>query len=324
MNDTGLAARRAALEARRAKLSEAQQAVLEGRLSGHVPPDIRRDPCVLPLNEGAGAPLFLVHPAGGDVLCFAALAREVGDRPVYGLQSPGFAGEREPFTTMEAIGAHFVGAVRQVQPTGPYHLAGWSLGAQVAFELAHQLTAAGQDVEFLGLIDGNPAAGPDARATLDEAAFADHASWLDGIVQYLERVWGRRLDVSTVALGGLDPNAQLEAFVHSLEQAKVGIPHATVPSVQQLKRVLAVYKANMRALIAYSMKVYPGPMTVILADEPADWTVAARAQWAALTTRELVVRETKGDHYSLMASPQVEGLGALLRTLLDDGPRGRT
>jgi thioesterase domain-containing protein len=324
MNENALAARRAALEARRAKLSEAQQAVLEGRLAGQVAPMVRRDPCVVSLHEGAGAPLFLVHPAGGDVLCFAALARQIGDRTVYGLQSPGFAGEREPFTTMQEIGAHFVEAIRQVQPTGPYRLAGWSLGAQVAFEIAHQLTAAGHDVEFLGLIDGDPAAGPTARTSLDEAAFADNASWLDGIVRYLEQVWGRSLAVSTKALAGLAPNAQLEAFVRALDEAKVEVPHATVPSVQQLRRVLAVYKANMRALIAYELKVYPGPMTLILGDEPAEWTTAARAQWASLTTRELVVRETRGDHYSLMASPQVEGLGALLGSLLHGGPRGRT
>ncbi len=46
--------------------------------------------------RGTEPPLFLVHPAGGDVLCFAGLARHLGpDQPVYGLQSRGLGGGRE-------------------------------------------------------------------------------------------------------------------------------------------------------------------------------------------------------------------------------------
>jgi thioesterase domain-containing protein len=43
--------------------------------------------------------------------------------------------------------------IRQVQPSGPYQLGGWSLGGVIAYEIAQQLQAAGQQVQMLALID---------------------------------------------------------------------------------------------------------------------------------------------------------------------------
>src|SRR4029077_3089557 len=39
------------------------------------------------------------------------------------------------------------------QPDGPYFLGGYSFGGLVAYEMAQQLSARGQQVAFLGLID---------------------------------------------------------------------------------------------------------------------------------------------------------------------------
>ena len=51
------------------------------------------------------------------------------------------------------MAADYVEALVQVQPRGPYHLAGWSTGGVVAYEMAQQLVSAGQAVTLLGLID---------------------------------------------------------------------------------------------------------------------------------------------------------------------------
>ncbi|KAL1445715.1 hypothetical protein MTO96_044871 [Rhipicephalus appendiculatus] len=46
--------------------------------------------------------------------------------------------------------------LREVQPQGPYHLAGYSFGAMVAFEVAVQLQASGESVGSLTFLDGAP------------------------------------------------------------------------------------------------------------------------------------------------------------------------
>nr|WP_306464213.1 non-ribosomal peptide synthetase [Corallococcus exiguus] len=117
-------------------------------------------------REGSQRPFFCVHPVGGNVLAYAALAKQLGpEQPFYGLQSQGLDGSRPPLDTVEAMAALYVNAVRTVQPHGPYRLGGWSMGGVVAFEMARQLQARGETVELVALIDPSPAT--DDRVPLD-------------------------------------------------------------------------------------------------------------------------------------------------------------
>ncbi|EGH49248.1 amino acid adenylation, partial [Pseudomonas syringae pv. pisi str. 1704B] len=49
-----------------------------------------------------------------------------GDFPIYGL--PGIGLGQQQLRTMECLAARMVERIRQVQPRGPYRLAGWSFG----------------------------------------------------------------------------------------------------------------------------------------------------------------------------------------------------
>lgn len=55
------------------------------------------------------------------------------------------------------MAADYLALIRTVQPTGPYYLLGWSFGGLVAHEMGVQLTAAGEHVALLGLLDAFPA-----------------------------------------------------------------------------------------------------------------------------------------------------------------------
>ncbi|HEX5718504.1 MAG TPA: amino acid adenylation domain-containing protein, partial [Thermoanaerobaculia bacterium] len=105
---------------------------------------------LVPIREGGPRPpLFLVHPVGGNLLCYAELARLIGsEQPVWGLQSP----DRAP-DTLEGMARLYLEALRTVQPHSPYRLAGWSLGGVIAFEMARQIEVQGGEVGSLVLID---------------------------------------------------------------------------------------------------------------------------------------------------------------------------
>jgi thioesterase domain-containing protein len=45
--------------------------------------------------------------------------------------------------------------MRTIQPHGPYRLAGWSLGGVLAYEMATQLTAQGETVDYLAIFDAH-------------------------------------------------------------------------------------------------------------------------------------------------------------------------
>ncbi len=104
--------------------------------------------------NGAGTPFFCVHSLGSNLVSYRKLAALVGDgQPFYGLQPHGLDGSQPPHESVEEMAAHYVREIRAVQPTGPYRVGGVCLGGMVAFEMAQQLRAAGQDVSFLGMID---------------------------------------------------------------------------------------------------------------------------------------------------------------------------
>ncbi len=108
--------------------------------------------------EGSKPPLFLVPGLGGNVVCYFAMARLLGaDQPLYALQSRGLDGEEIPFDRVGPMAAHYLSEIRQVQRTGPYFLGGVCFGGIVAFEMAQQLRAAGEEVSFLLLLETWPA-----------------------------------------------------------------------------------------------------------------------------------------------------------------------
>nr|XP_023678449.1 fatty acid synthase isoform X2 [Paramormyrops kingsleyae] len=109
-------------------------------------------PTVTRLNEveSAERPLFLVHPIEGSITAFRTLTAKLSV-PCYGLQCTKAA----PLDSIQSLASYYVECVRQVQPDGPYRVAGYSFGACVAFEMCSQLQAAGRSVEQLFLFDGS-------------------------------------------------------------------------------------------------------------------------------------------------------------------------
>ncbi|KAK8782542.1 hypothetical protein V5799_016118 [Amblyomma americanum] len=100
--------------------------------------------------EGS-APLFVVHSIQGHVNALFELAAYLPIRTI-GLQRTADI----PVRSIKEMAAIYRQKLKQVQPTGPYHLAGYSFGAAVAFELAVQLQASGASVNSLTLLDGAP------------------------------------------------------------------------------------------------------------------------------------------------------------------------
>ncbi|MGV9672577.1 amino acid adenylation domain-containing protein [Gordonia sp. NPDC003504] len=136
---------------------------------------------VLPLRRTphptGAAPLFVVHPAIGLSWSFGSLLPHVPtDREVYGLQHPGLSGAGAPRAlddpgSLDELAAHYVEQIRRIQPHGPYHLLGWSLGGLIAQEMAVALTDAGESVGQLMILDSFVVAErPDLDTTPDTGA----------------------------------------------------------------------------------------------------------------------------------------------------------
>ncbi len=258
----------------------------------------RRSPIVPIRSHGSRPPLFCVHPVGGNVLCYlplARLARDGGlDGPLYGIQAPAVA-DLPARWTIESMAAHYIAALRQVQPAGPYLLAGWSLGGAVAYEMALQLAASEHgEVALLAMIE--PAApGAPGEGGGDEEATASELL---------------RFVVDLRRLAGLDPLA-IDAAGCRLPAAGALPPEVREEEVREL---FLLFRANRRALTAYRPRPYGGRLLLLGAAETAASAAERLAGWDRLAARGAEVHLLPGNHYSLLTAPRVAALSQLLET----------
>ncbi|WP_080606171.1 non-ribosomal peptide synthetase [Rhodococcus opacus] len=126
---------------------------------------------LLPLHpDGGREPLFCIHPAVGLAWCYAGLSTHLGpDRPVWGVQSPAVTVPGERFSSITERAHRYVEEIRRVQPRGPYHLLGYSVGGVIAHAMAVELRSLGEEVRMLAMIDSYASAERDTPApTLPE------------------------------------------------------------------------------------------------------------------------------------------------------------
>lgn len=107
------------------------------------------------LTNVSGTPVIAVAGADGSVLALQTLRRAMdGIRPMFGLQAVGVDGQREPLDSIHAMAEANVAALAALRDCRKLSLLGYSNGAVVAFEMAHQLLQQKVEVERLVLVDG--------------------------------------------------------------------------------------------------------------------------------------------------------------------------
>jgi thioesterase domain-containing protein len=109
------------------------------------------------LRLGGGdelAPVFCIHPMMGLAWPYFELGRhlETG-RPLYGVQTPAVADPDFAPRSMDDVVERYVEEIRHVDPVGPYHLVGWSVGGVLAHAVAARMQSQGHTVASLSLLD---------------------------------------------------------------------------------------------------------------------------------------------------------------------------
>jgi thioesterase domain-containing protein len=316
----GAELRRQRLLERRAQLSAEQRRRLETRMRGDTAAPPPRPPGGSLLVEitprsGRGRlpeppPLFCVHGVGGDAFCFFPLARRLGAaQPCYGLQALGLAPGELPLERLEDMAACYVAELRRVQEHGPYLLAGWSFGGLAAFEMALQLRAAGEAVALVAILDGDAGLRAGAPASL-LAAGDDLAPLLLDMARYAAGIWGKDLGLQAAEMAGRDPELQLLLFVARARAA--GLVHQA-GSLEQVRRLVAVFRANVAAYRAYRPRPYDGNLVLVCAATSV--TGEPDLGWERLAAAVSRL-QAPGNHVTLLAEPHVATLAGLLQSAI--------
>ncbi|HID75578.1 MAG TPA: non-ribosomal peptide synthetase, partial [Planctomycetaceae bacterium] len=260
---------------------------------------------LIPLSRrGRGRPFFAVHPAGGTVFCYQRLAELLGhDRPVYGLQAVGVDGLRPPQNDACQMAAHYVAAVRSVQPHGPYLLGGWSLGGNLAFEVARQLAETGEPIGLLALLDSG-------------ALPPEHEPNEDDFLPLVLDLFPGDDDMTLEQLRQMSPQEHLEYFSQRAMQAGILLPDA---GLDVASHVFDVFKATLQAMWEYRPRPYPGKITLFRSQQqPASVEIARDPYlgWGAWAQGGVEVHPIPGRHTEMVKEPNVRVLARLLRQCL--------
>ena len=236
---------------------------------------------------GSRTPFFFLygfHPLGGFYCCH--LARRLNpEQPFYAVHPPG---RRRDSKTVKRMAADAMKAVQTIQPMGPYRLGGFCGSALVAYEMARQWKAQGQEVELLALTEAHTI---HARFRLGLRRLAGSPG------AFL--AWQRRLLPAFSALQGLRRRWKERG------------------SLRESRSIHALIDACDRAAGAYCPAPYDGPVTLIrAADDPEQFRGDPVALWQEIAP-SLSVRSVPGDHLSCLLG-DIGGLAEDFHVLLED------
>jgi acetoacetyl-CoA synthetase len=277
----------------------------------------RRTGRLVSMRRGSGTPpLFFVHSLWGDVLGMRQLARTIEtDIPVYGLRARGLDPDEEPQASVEEMAQTYVDAIRTLQPDGPYRVAGHSFGALVAFEVARQLTEAGAEVSWLGLIDGelNTACLPRAlrwryRAALPfhmaRAALADPGTAIRALTrEVIPSLWRR---------GGGRKASPRAAMT---EEPPASWMEGVAPHYQRLAGTF------LAAAEAFRPRPYPGAITYFVPEVRRFHLYADPLPvWRRVAKGGLSLQRVPGPHVGMVSGERAPILASKIDKCLHDQP----
>lgn len=209
-------------------------------------------------GAGSGPPLFCVHAEAGDVSLYSALAGHLGPEwTVLGLcASP--ADELAGHERLERMAARHVCDIRAVQADGPYVIVGECTGGALAYEIAQQLRAAGQEIALLALIDAWAPGLPRPARWMPKPVYR---------IVHRARILAFHAE-NLVRLGMRDRLAYAASKAQRAGRALLG----KVSAGARLRRVLGRSAAKLsprlvfrEALAAYDPKPYGGSLVVLRA-----------------------------------------------------------
>jgi amino acid adenylation domain-containing protein len=268
---------------------------------------------VVPLRTtGNQPPLFCMHPAGGQVMVYQALAACLGaDQPLYGLQSRALTEGTQEHTTLDEMVADYAAAIRAQQPKGPYYLLGWSMGGLLSLAVAKVLERQGQQVAFNGLLDAYLPAQQDLPWGTDP--FLGLLLTFGGtMASALMALAPHALQALRDELRDLSPMERLQCLVAWGQERRL-LP-SSLP-LEHLQQQAALTEAHVTMLGAYRITPVQAPLYVWWARHGL-WGTPARPAWSRYALGGIRTEIAAGNHFSMLQPPHVKGLAERLTACL--------
>ncbi|MEU7633733.1 amino acid adenylation domain-containing protein [Nocardia sp. NPDC049220] len=260
---------------------------------------------LLPLRaSGAKPAVFGVHPAGGLAWFYGGVVEHLHkDRPMYGLQDPHVVADEPRAESVDELAERYVAEIRRVQPAGPYHLLGWSLGGEIAHAMAVRLQRDGDSVGMLAMLDSGVGSPEESmRTTADEPAPGElMADLLGG--------WRELFDLEDEVT--VDTHEQAWAVIR--EQ----VTRTGIFTPEQADRVMESFETAGDIAHDYQPGVFDGDVVFFTAGKDrADHDAIART-WRPYVTGDIHNTVVEANHLELAHTFALAIIGPILERYMD-------
>ncbi|NOH71942.1 amino acid adenylation domain-containing protein [Vibrio pectenicida] len=264
------------------------------------------------LNKGnpeTHSSLILVHPAGGNVMCYDEFTRGLDKSyPVYGIQVSNFSTVAEYNHELSRLAGHYVEQLGKLSQQSELIIGGWSLGGTIAFEMACQIE------QFTGnqpkvLVFDQPA----PQVNVDDSANMEEHDRLAYFAQKVERFTGTSFNTSGTQLAAMSDIERSDVFLDGFRKAQM-VPDNI--SAEDFQYFLTILQAHMTATDRYQGQSYGGQVVVAEAQDilPGRTRLASEGLgWQKFSKRPLKVVPALGDHISMMNAPYITQLAVCLQ-----------
>ena len=265
---------------------------------------------------GSRPPLILLPGLGGDARYYADLVQQLDDdQPVYVFRPLGLDQDVPPHVTIAEMIDGCLPALRELQPVGPYHLAGWSTGGTFAFALAEALERAGEEVAVLALMDSP------LPSICDFVDVEDDARFFCDLINFANRCAGADVRIDYEKISQRPSGEQFSAALDEARQS--GMVPPEMPE-SYMRQVVRVGEANVRALQGYRPRAIAAPVLFFVPEmKEALAELSGRAAssdedlgWSREIGQAIDLQLVPGDHFSMMTGDSAAAIAGELSRFL--------
>ncbi|MFQ6326900.1 amino acid adenylation domain-containing protein [Nocardia sp. CWNU-33] len=234
---------------------------------------------LLPIRLGGTEPaLFCIHPSSGISWTYLGLADALQPgRPIYGLQAPDLGGHEPPVRSIEEFADRYIREMRAVQPTGPYHLLGWSFGGLIAHAIATKLQQAGDTVGVVALLDAD---------TTDIDGDSIERLTAGGFVNAFGSVFG---------IDDVPADATAEAAAELIRERLGGV---SLIDADTIERMAGSFNASAQTRTGYQRPVFDGDIVYFSATVDAS-DIFGPGGWRPYVTGDITNHDIEVTHLEL-------------------------
>ena len=271
-------------------------------------------PVVTLQASGAKIPLWLIHPGVGEVLVFLNLAKHIVDRPIYALRARGFDEGETYFNDIPEVVSTYHNAIKEVQPSGPYAIAGYSYGSMLAFEVTKVLESKSNQVQFLGVFN----LPPHIKFRMRQLDWVEVILNLSYFLDLISEAYAHEISPEMHALSSHD---EVLDFIIS-----------KAPPARMTEMALDKQKLENWADLAYRMQAiaqdydpagtvsgmdvfYAVPLAAVARDK-RQWREEHLSKWSDFVATPPRFHEVEGAHYTMISPTHVFTFQKTLRAAL--------